>query len=156
MGTSISMALLKASSTDRHVGKISPLSGFDGKNDVLFISILKAPSTVHSQSRRIHFNAWQVKFLSIFYKPDCIGDTWWTPPVSWSHSFLEETRHLFMNIKYLSSTHYLTGVVLSMKDTAENEQVQSLPSYNLHCFGVRWEGEQKTRNNNNMPGERTW
>lgn len=72
MGTSISMALLKASSTDRHVGKISPLSGFDGKNDVLFISILKAPSTVHSQSRRIHFNAWQVKFLSIFYKPETV------------------------------------------------------------------------------------
>lgn len=66
---------------------------------------------------------------------------------------LGKGRHSFINMRYLLSIHYLEGIVLSMRDMVENEQVQPLPSYSLHCTGVRLGGEQQTQNNH-MPGGR--
>lgn len=41
---------------------------------------------------------------------------------------------------------YVTRLALGMKDTLENEQVQTLTSCHLHCTGAGWSGEQQTQN----------
>lgn len=50
-------------------------------------------------------------------------------------------RHLVTTIKYLLSTHCVTEIVPSMRNTGENEQGQSLPSCRLHRAGIKLEGQ---------------
>ena len=52
----------------------------------------------------------------------CIGDMMVNTSLMESE-LLGKDRHSFINMRYLLSTCYVAGIVLSMRDTVENEQV---------------------------------
>ena len=64
MGTATEIALLKSNSTDRCVGKVHPLSGFE-----LIHVYTQSAWQVDGPSRYIQSYTWQIKSVSIYWMP---------------------------------------------------------------------------------------